>query len=46
VPEKEADLFSYIYFDASFTEPLIDLGREDARRQEAEILRMLSEDPG
>jgi len=42
VPEGEADLFSYLYFDASFTEPLIELGRADARRQEDEILRLLS----
>ena len=42
VPENEADLLSYIYFDASFTRRLIDLGREDARRQEEEILRLLS----
>ena len=42
VPEDEADLFSYLYFDASFTEPLIDLGRTDARRQEDEMVRLLS----
>jgi NTE family protein len=42
VPAEEADLFSYLYFDASFTEPLIDLGRADARRQEDEIIRLLS----
>ena len=42
VPEGEADLFSYLYFDASFTQPLIELGRADARRQEQEILRLLS----
>jgi NTE family protein len=42
VPEDEADLFSYLYFDASFTEPLIDLGRADARRQEDEIVGLLS----
>jgi NTE family protein len=42
VPRGEADLFSYLYFDASFTEPLIDLGRADARRQEDEIVRLLS----
>jgi NTE family protein len=42
VPEDEADLFSYLYFDASFTEPLIELGRADARRQEDEIVQLLS----
>jgi hypothetical protein len=41
VPEEEADLFSH-YFDASFTEPMIDLGRADASRQQDEILRLLS----
>jgi hypothetical protein len=46
VPEEEADLFSYLYFDASFTEPLIELGRADARRQEEEIVRLLSSDQG
>lgn len=42
VPDDEADLFSYLYFDANFTRPLIELGREDARRQEQEIFRLLS----
>lgn len=45
VPEGEADLLSYIYFDASFTRELIALGREDARRQEDEIVRLLSPGP-
>jgi len=44
VPEKEADLLSYIYFDASFTGPLMELGREDARRQKDEILELLTDD--
>jgi NTE family protein len=42
VPRHEADLFSYLFFDASFTQPLVELGRADARRQEEEILRLLS----
>jgi NTE family protein len=41
VPDSEADLLSYIYFDASFTRPLMDLGWEDAKREEAAILRLL-----
>jgi NTE family protein len=42
VPDAEADLFSYLYFDASFARPLIELGRADAARQEDEILDLLS----
>lgn len=42
VPEDEADLLSYLFFDASFTQPLLELGREDARRQEDEIVALLS----
>jgi NTE family protein len=42
VPEKEADLLSYIYFDASFTGQLIELGREDARAQHDELLELLT----
>ena len=42
VPDQEADLFSYLYFDASYTRPLLEIGREDAKRQEDEILALLS----
>ena len=41
VPADEADLFSYLYFDASYTEPLMVLGRTDARSREAEIPELL-----
>jgi NTE family protein len=41
VPADEADLFSYLYFDGSYTEPLIELGRSDARSREADILELL-----
>jgi len=37
----EADLLSYLYFDACFTKRLIEMGREDARRSEYEILELL-----
>jgi len=42
VPEDEADLLSYIFFDKRFTAELIALGREDARRQEDEIAALLT----
>ena len=43
VPEDEADLLSYIFFDRRFTAELVALGRDDARRQEDEILALLSD---
>ena len=42
VPEEEADLFSYLYFDAAFTQPLIELGRNDARAQHDEVVALLT----
>jgi hypothetical protein len=42
VPDNEADLFSYLFFDASFAQPLIELGRADAEAQADEILDLLS----
>jgi NTE family protein len=44
-PHDEADLLSYIYFDRCFTTPLIEMGREDARKQHDEILRVLGSPP-
>ena len=40
-PHDEADLLSYLFFDQAFTRPLLELGREDARRREEEIARVL-----
>jgi NTE family protein len=40
-PKNEADLLSYLFFDRRFTRPLLELGREDARRNEEAILRVL-----
>jgi NTE family protein len=43
-PEDEADLLSYIFFDRCFTGRLVEMGREDARAQEDEILALLGDD--
>jgi len=40
----EADLLSYVLFDRIYTGPLVQLGMEDARRQEEELLRFFSDD--
>ncbi len=45
-PEDEADLLSYIFFDRCFTGRLVEMGREDTRAREHEILALLSEDRG
>ena len=42
VPHDEADLLSYLYFDRRFTQQLVEMGREDARRREDDILALLS----
>lgn len=42
VPDFEADLLSYVFFDGVFTRELVALGREDARRHEDEILALWS----
>ena len=36
----EADLLSYLFFDKAYTEPLIELGRQDAKRAEKELVRL------
>ncbi len=42
VPDDEADLLSYLYFDGCYTSQLVELGREDARRSHDEILDLLA----
>lgn len=42
VPEGEADLLSYVLFDAAYTRQLIALGRADAARQADEIAALVS----
>lgn len=44
VPDDEADLLSYLYFDGCYTAQLVELGREDARRQHDELLELFSPD--
>ena len=39
----EADLLSYLLFDRVYTEPLVELGFEDARRQEEALLRFFTD---
>jgi NTE family protein len=46
VPTEEADLLSYLYFDRCFTRQLVELGREDARAVEDEIVELLTGDDG
>jgi len=41
VPDDEADLLSYLYFDGCFTSQLVELGREDTRARQDEILELL-----
>jgi NTE family protein len=43
VPEEEADLLSYLFFDRCYTEPLVELGRADAKAREEELVRLLSD---
>jgi len=43
VPENEADLLSYLYFDRCYTSQLVDLGREDARAMHDQIVALLAD---
>jgi NTE family protein len=39
-PADEADLLSYIFFDRNFTARVVEMGREDARARQDEILAL------
>jgi len=41
VPENEADLLSYLYFDGCYTSELVELGREDARARHDDLVELL-----
>lgn len=41
IPEEEADLLSYLLFDRCYTEPLVELGRADARAREEDLMQLL-----
>lgn len=43
VPDDEADLLSYLYFDGCYTSKLIELGREDTRSHHDRLVELLSE---
>ncbi len=42
VPEEEGGLLSYLLFDRCYTEPLVELGRADAKAREDELLGLLT----
>lgn len=42
---EHSDLLSYVLFDAPYTRALIDLGRQDARQKEEEILAFFQGEP-
>jgi NTE family protein len=41
---KEADLLSYLLFDAAFTTPLVQLGFHDAEAMEADLIRFFDDE--
>jgi NTE family protein len=42
-PSDEADLLSYVFFDRRFTAQVVEMGREDARAREDEVLALLGD---
>ena len=43
VPEEEGGLLSYLLFDRCYTEPLVELGRADAKAREDELVELLTD---
>jgi len=41
VPDDEADLLSYLYFDGCYTSQLVELGREDTKARHDEVVELL-----
>jgi NTE family protein len=41
VPDDEADLLSYLYFDTCYTSQLVELGREDTRAHHDAVVELL-----
>jgi hypothetical protein len=42
-PREEADLLSYVFFDRRFTARVVEMGREDARARQDDVLALLAD---